>query len=59
MLEVAEGVQYIHSEGIIHGNLCGVRVLILYSVNDLIDLSPGRRTSSSTLIFTAELVALD
>ncbi|KAF8331193.1 kinase-like domain-containing protein, partial [Amanita rubescens] len=27
MLEVAEGVQYIHSEGIVHGDLHGVRVL--------------------------------
>lgn len=29
MLEVAQGVQYIHSEGIVHGDLKGVRVLIL------------------------------
>ena len=28
MLEVAEGVQYIHSEGIVHGDLHGVSVLI-------------------------------
>lgn len=27
MLEVAEGVQYIHSEGIVHGDLHGVGVL--------------------------------
>ena len=25
MLEVAEGIQYIHSEGIVHGDICGVR----------------------------------
>ncbi|KAF8736319.1 hypothetical protein AX14_000496 [Amanita brunnescens Koide BX004] len=28
MLEVAEGVQYIHSEGIVHGDLCGENVLL-------------------------------
>ena len=28
MLEVAKGVQYIHSEGIVHGDLKGVRILI-------------------------------
>ena len=33
MLEVAEGVKYIYSEGILHGDLCGVRVLISYVVN--------------------------
>jgi serine/threonine protein kinase len=24
MLEVAQGLQYIHSEGVVHGSLCGV-----------------------------------
>lgn len=24
MLEVAQGIQYIHSEGMVHGNLSGV-----------------------------------
>jgi serine/threonine protein kinase len=33
MLEVAEGVEYIHSEGIVHGDLRGVRVLISCFVN--------------------------
>ncbi len=33
MLEVAQGLQYIHSEGIVHGDLCGVRVLISYFIN--------------------------
>ena len=27
MLEVAEGIQYIHSEGIVHGNLRGVSIV--------------------------------
>ena len=27
MREVAEGIAYIHSEGIVHGNLRGVRIL--------------------------------
>ena len=31
MLEVAKGIQYIHSEGIVHGDLKGVRILILLS----------------------------
>ena len=29
MLEVAQGLGYIHSEGIVHSDLCGVRVLTL------------------------------
>ena len=34
MLEVAQGLEYIHSEGIVHSDLCGVRVLIvLYEYN--------------------------
>src|SRR6266550_507419 len=32
MLEVAEGVRYIHAEGIVHGDLKGVRNLILISL---------------------------
>lgn len=45
MLEVAEGIRYIHSEGIVHGDLHGVRILIhsqsdhliLFQENVLID----------------------
>ena len=33
MLEVAKGVQYIHSEGIVHGDLKGVRISISPFVN--------------------------
>ncbi len=46
MREVAEGLWYIHSEGIVHGDLCGVRILIaglststtsMYQENILLD----------------------
>lgn len=30
MLEVAQGVQYIHSEGVVHGNLHGVSISTFY-----------------------------
>jgi len=36
MLEVAKGVQYIHSEGIVHGDLKGVRTLMSHFVKQLI-----------------------
>ena len=35
MLEVAEGVEYIHSEGIVHGDLRGVRILKYIQFTDL------------------------
>ncbi len=41
MLEIAEGVQYIHSEGIVHGDLRGVRIAIT-SINQFIIESPGK-----------------
>jgi serine/threonine protein kinase len=45
MGEVTEGLRYIHSEGIVHGDLCGVRILIsglststsMYQENILLD----------------------
>ena len=33
MREVAEGLRHIHAEGIVHGDLCGVRILNPGSVN--------------------------
>ena len=33
MLEVANGVRYIHSEGIVHGDLRGVSVLVIHFVD--------------------------
>jgi hypothetical protein len=53
MFEVAEGVLYMHSEGVVHGDLKGVRIFILQIVNQFI--SSARTTSSLTLISTAEL----
>ena len=58
MLEIAEGVQYIHSEGVVHGNLHGVRGLISHYVNQFIS-SLNRTTSFWTLTYTAELLDLD
>lgn len=55
MLEIAQGVRYIHSEGIIHGDLTGVRVLISHFDNQFICLL--RTTCSSTQSSTAELLA--
>ncbi|KAF8328318.1 kinase-like domain-containing protein [Amanita rubescens] len=37
ILEVAEGVQYLHSEGIVHGDIRGVRILISNLDNILLD----------------------
>ena len=53
MLEVAEGLHYIHSEGIVHGDLKGVSTLLSYVPNQFISL-PIRRMSCLTLIFTVK-----
>ena len=58
MLEVAKGMQYIHSEGIVHGDLRGVRVLVFTLSIHLIYLSFTRRMCS-WMIFTVELLTLD
>ena len=33
MFEVAQAIEYIHAEGVVHGDLKGVRILVLDSVN--------------------------
>ena len=44
MLEVAAGVQYIHSEGIVHGDLRGVRIWLSCLVYQLISRILGKHT---------------
>jgi serine/threonine protein kinase len=58
MLEVAEGIQYLHSEGIIHGDLHGVSLLLSYFSNQLIRPS-AREMSSWIVISTAKSPILD
>jgi hypothetical protein len=57
MHEVAKGVQYIHSEGIVHGDLKGVSTLMSHFVKQLIP-SSTRKMSYSTLISAAKLLTL-
>ena len=56
MLEVAEGVQYLHSEGVVHGDLKGVRIFMLQIASQFISFA--RKMSSLILICTAELLIL-
>lgn len=50
MLEVAEGVQYVHSEGIVHGDLHGVRVFYIRgSRSDYLILDQGNILLDSDL----------
>ena len=58
MLEVAEGIQYIHSEGIVHGDLSGVSVLMLNFLNPALIL-PAGGTSSSIQNCTAKSLISD
>ncbi len=58
MLEVAEGVQHLHSEGVVHGDLHGVRTLILNLLVELMTL-PTREMSSSIPNCTAKSLILD
>ena len=44
MWEVAAGVQYIHSEGIVHGDLRGVRIWLSCFVYQLISCILGKHT---------------
>lgn len=39
MYEVAQGIEHIHAEGVVHGDLKGVRILMLYLVNLFISFS--------------------
>ena len=58
MLEVAEGIQYLHSEGIVHGDLHGVSLVLSYNFNQLIRLS-AREMSSWIVLSAAKLPILD
>ena len=58
MLEVAEGMKYLHSEGIVHGDLHGVRVPILCLPSRFITLFTSA-TSSLMPISIAKLLILD
>ena len=58
MLEVADGTQYLHSEGIIHGDLHGVNILLLPFNNRLTILST-RGMSSLILLSIAKSLILD
>ena len=57
--EVAEGVQYIHSEGIVHGDLHGVSILISHCSSERFIPLRTRGISSSILIYTAKSLILD
>ena len=62
MLEVAEGIQYIHSEGIVHGDICGVRLSLpqaRFPNTDIKSLFYYRIMFSWTLIFTLKSPILD
>ena len=58
MLEVAKGIQYIHAEGIIHGDIRGVSVHISQVVNLFLS-SCTRKTYSLTLPYIAKSPILD
>jgi serine/threonine protein kinase len=58
MLEVAKGIQYIHAEGIIHGDIRGVGIDVSHVVNLFLS-SCTRKTYSSTLTYIAKLPILD
>ncbi len=55
--EVAVGVRYIHEEGIVHGDLRGVRILTSH-IDHEFTYWPTRKMSSSMLNTTAELLLM-
>lgn len=57
MLEVAQGVRYIHSQEIVHGDLSGVSVLMLHSRDHTIS-SSTRQTSSWIPTYDAKSLTL-
>ena len=58
MLEVAEGIQYLHSEGIVHGDLHGVSIILSYFPNQFIIVF-ARGMSSLIQPYTAKSLILD
>ena len=59
MLEVAEGVQYIHSEGVVHGDLHGVRTSTMSNISGELASLSTREMCSSIPNCTARLLILD
>ncbi len=56
MLEVAQGMEYIHSEGVVHGDLRGVCLIPIYIVEMLTfffsgECPPGCRSPRSNRRF--------
>ena len=58
MLEVAEGIQYLHSEGIVHGDLHGVSTILSYFPSQFIIMFV-RGMSSLIQPYTAKSPILD
>jgi len=58
MFEVAQAIEYIHAEGVVHGDLKGVRILMPYLVNLFISFS-ARKIYFSIPSFAAKWLTLD
>ena len=58
MLEVAQGIQYLHSEGIVHGDLHGVSIILSYFPTQFIIMFV-RGMSSLIQPYTAKSPILD
>ena len=59
MLEVAKGIQYIHAEGIIHGDIRGVSIDISNIVNLFLSLCTRKAYSLTLLPYIAKLQISD